>query len=305
MKMPSVMRGSGRFARVPTANIPRSSFNLSHGHKTTFDAGYLVPVLLAEVLPGDSFNVQMTAFARLSTPVKPIMDNMYLDSFFFFVPYRLLWPNFVKMMGEQEDPGDSISYTVPQKNVAGGGYDAGQLPDYFGLPTDVASSTTGWTVSALPFRAYHFIWNHWFRDQNLQDAVSHEGVSGVSWNPDDGPDGNSATGGDNLARRGKRHDYFTSCLPWAQKGDASSVSAITDGTNIELEGMSSGATGDFAPGTSVTNPTLQVRSHDATAFTAAEDLQWADPALSININNLREAIQIQKLLERDARSGSR
>lgn len=306
MKMPSVMRGSSRFARVPQAKIPRSQFNLSHGHKTSFDIGYLVPVFHSEVLPGDTFNVKMSAFARLSTPVKPLMDNLYMDSHFFFVPYRLIWPNFVKFMGEQEDPGDSISYTVPQKNVAGGGWDAGQLQDYFGLPTDVASTTTSWTVSALPFRAYHMIWNHWFRDQNLQDTVSHEGVSGTSWNPGDGPDGNSATGGDNLLRRGKRHDYFTSCLPWAQKGDASSVALEGDGSKIELEGRTSGTEGEMRIDSSAGTGTEPLFAYSGSgAWSNSETLEWKDPALALDINDLREAIQIQKLLERDARSGTR
>ena len=121
MKMPSVMRGSSRFARVPQVGAQRSVFDRSHGHKTTFDAGYLIPVLVDEVLPGDTFNCRMTAFCRLSTTVKPIMDNLWLDTFFFFVPNRLLWENWKQFCGEQEDPGDTISFSVPQIPIAAGG----------------------------------------------------------------------------------------------------------------------------------------------------------------------------------------
>ena len=154
--MRSVMKHS--FSEVPRANIPRSSFNRSHGYKTTFDADYLIPILVDDIVPGDTFNVNCNFFARLATPLYPIMDNLYLETFFFFVPYRLVWDNWEKMHGAQDDPSDSISYTVP---VCSGGVShtgEGSLWDYFGLPLDNKSGAhldpDNVTVSALPFRAY-------------------------------------------------------------------------------------------------------------------------------------------------------
>jgi len=164
-------------------------------------------VYVDEVLPGDSFRLNMTAFTRLATPIFPIMDNLYLDSFFFFVPNRLVWDNWKKFMGEQTNPGDSISYTIPQKVSSLSGYGIGTVYDYMGLPT-FGQVAVGGTVShsALPLRAYNLIWNEWFRDENLQDSLTVE--------RGDGPDVLAYA----LQRRGKRHDYFTSALPWPQKG---------------------------------------------------------------------------------------
>lgn len=199
-----------RFAMIPSADIPRASFDRQFTHKTTFDAGYLVPIYVDEVLPGDTFKLRMTAFARLATPLFPVMDNMKLSSFFFFVPNRLIWNNWQRFMGQQDNPGDSISYVVPQQVSPVGGYAVGSLQDYMGLPTvgQVGGSNT---VSHCAFwpRAYNLIWNEWFRDENLQNAVVVDKGDG----PDASPSANYV-----LLRRGKRHDYFTSCLPWPQKG---------------------------------------------------------------------------------------
>lgn len=123
-----------QFAMVPRADIPRSSFQIQTTHKTTFDAGYLIPVYVDEILPGDTFNLKMTAFARLATPLYPIMDNMHLDSFFFFVPNRLVWDNWQKFMGEQTNPGDSTAYLIPTMESTAGGYAIGSVFDYLGLP---------------------------------------------------------------------------------------------------------------------------------------------------------------------------
>lgn len=124
-----------QFTMIPKADIPRSKFDCQSAHKTTFDAGYLVPVYVDEVLPGDTFNLKMTAFARLSTPLYPIMDNMVMDSFFFFIPNRLVWDNWEKFMGQQDNPDDSIDYVIPQQTSPEGGYAIGSLQDYMGLPT--------------------------------------------------------------------------------------------------------------------------------------------------------------------------
>ena len=130
--MKSVMKH--QFSQVPQVEIPRSKFNRSHGHKTTFDAGYLVPIFVDEALPGDTFNLKTTLFARLATPIVPIMDNMFLETFYFAVPIRLVWSNFVKMMGERENPDDSTDYLVPELE---GVHVSGSLGDYFGLPVGV------------------------------------------------------------------------------------------------------------------------------------------------------------------------
>jgi hypothetical protein len=155
---------------IPKADIPRSSFNIQKSHKTTFDSGVLVPIYVDEVLPGDSFNLSMTAFARLSTPIFPVMDNLHLDSFFFFVPNRLVWDNWVKFMGERKTPDDSISYLIPECESPPGGYPVNSVQDYMGLPTVGQVKPDGrFKHSALFLRAYNLIWNEWFRDENLQD----------------------------------------------------------------------------------------------------------------------------------------
>jgi len=173
--MRSVM--SHNFSQVPKAEIQRSRFDRSHGGKTTFDSGYLIPVFIDEVLPGDSFNLRMSLFARLATPLKPFMDNLFLDTFFFFVPNRLTWDNWQKFNGEQRNPGDSTDYVIPTiTSTAVTGYANQSVFDYFGIPTLVP----GLVHSALPFRAHNLIYNEWFRDQNLQNSVVN--------NTGDGPD---------------------------------------------------------------------------------------------------------------------
>jgi len=200
----NVTKSSHQFSQVPKAEIPRSTFDRSHAHKTTFDAGFLIPLMVDEVLPGDTFNVGMTVFARLATPIFPIMDNLYLDSQFFAVPLRLIWDNWQKFNGEQRDPGDSIDFLVPQMvSTAGTGYVTGSIHDYLGIPVGIA----GLSHSSLFHRAYNLIFNEWYRDQNLIDSAVVD--------RDDGPDSPTDYV---LRRRGKRHDYFTSALPFPQKG---------------------------------------------------------------------------------------
>ena len=297
-----------RFAMVPQPDVPRSAFKIQTTHKSTFDAGYLVPVYVDEVLPGDSFKLKMTAFCRMATPIFPVMDNLHLDSFFFFVPNRLVWSNWKKFMGEQANPADSISYSVPQIVSKASGYDVGSLFDYFGLPT-AGQVGGGNTVShsALFLRAYNLIWNEWFRDENLQNSVTI--------NLGDGPDLYTDY---SLLRRGKRHDYFTSALPWPQKGSTAVSLPLGTSAPVVRNDDTSASAPQFKNASNAGLKLRTVNGTNQTIFNSAavggNDLWWdtttglkADlsTATAATINQIRQAFQIQKLLERDARGGTR
>lgn len=305
---PSVMQHS--FSRVPAAEIQRSTFDRSHGYKTTLDAGYLYPILVDEALPGDTFALKMYAFARLNTPIFPIMDNLHMDVHFFSVPYRLLWTNWKRFNGEQDNPDDSTDYTVPKMTSPAGGYAVGSIYDYMGIPPSIA----GLEHMSLPLRAYNLIWNQWYRDESKQDSVT------VNVGDTDDPDTDYT-----LLRRGKRFDYFTSCLPWPQKGDAVSLPLGTSapvltgteqvtgahaamtlrtsaGSGLGAVNIVGGAVGTPSTATFYASPGASSSSGGLYPSNLYADLSTATVA---TINSLRQAVAIQRLLERDARGGTR
>lgn len=299
-----------KFAQIPTANIQRSRFDRSHDYLTTFDAGYLIPFYCDEVLPGDTFSMKLQMLCRLTTPTVPFMSDLYLDTQFFYVPLRLIWDNFEKFMGAQENPGDSTDYLVPQVEINQAAI--GSIFDYMGMPPLV---TNKYMADSLWLRAYNLIWNEWFRDQNLQNSVAVP--------TGDGPDKMSDF---KLLRRCKRHDYFTSALPWPQKGTAASVSLTGNAPIIQQSGedVVLGSLYRTYPKPLVPAHSINARSGPSTAITLNGN-DYVDggsytPGFSLSglglqadltgvgdftINTLRQAFQIQKFLEKQARGGTR
>ena len=320
------------FAMIPQANIRRSVFDRSHVYKTTFNEGQLIPYFVDEVIPGDTFTLNPVEFCRLSTPVVPFMDNIYIESFFFFVPSRLVYDKWVNLCGEQENPEDSTDYLVPTVSLTGDM--TNKLPDYMGIAC--ASGTfNNVSVNCLPFRSYWLIWNEWFRDENLQKSVK---VSKGETNTVLEPMGQSTanlnyglpSGVKNWydpAPRGKRYDYFTGALPWPQKGPAVDLPiggtgqlSITNGT-LSGPGYDIGAgsrnqcqghalgygtafseelyqTNIFVSGKQATDPV----SISQVSLTGAAEMSNLS---AVTINSLRQAFMLQRYYEIDARSGTR
>lgn len=338
-----------RFSDAPAMYMRRTKFDRSHVYKTTFNSGKLIPVFVDEVLPGDTTRMSINYFARLATPIKPIMDNIYLDWFFFFVPNRLVWNHWQNFCFEQEDPDDSTDYVIPaiMANDNTNNTYVGSLWDYFGLPVNTSNTITG--VSALPFRAVYLIWNEWFRDENLQKSVKiQKGDTNEildSSRVSDQPSWlfKSGTGifpGYPCPPRGKRHDYFTSALPWTQKGPGVSIGLAGTATLVDPSPVSGyfvqqsnnslgaaqlqkdGGVHDVYTG----NGTLTYQGGYSTSIaghaingsgtatvTAQPGSSWLsksayadlDSSSIFTINSLRTAFQMQKFYERLARGGSR
>lgn len=318
MKNQSVMKFA--FSRIPKVSLPRSVFNRSHGHKSSLDADFIYPFYADEILPGDTINLKSHILLRLnSQALRPFMDNVWVDVFYVWAPVRILWSNFKKFMGEQDNPTDSISYTVPQvtgPNVAAAGIPIGHLYDYMGLPVGALSgggATTGITFNNLHGRLYNALWNYWMRDENLQNSVTAD--------LGDGPD---TFANYNLLKRGKRFDFFTAALPNPQKGSV--AVSLPLGTSATVKTFAT----ELYPGA---HAAAIWRKSDAnfptggfaTSFGGTSNLQesgvaaaaaglgvfptnlYADlsDATSATINALRQSITLQQFLERDARGGTR
>lgn len=297
-------------AIVESARVPRSRFVGEKTRKTTFDAGYLVPFFLDEILPGDHMSYECQPYVRMSTPLFPIFDNQRVDTHWFFVPYRLVWTNWPKLMGEQDNPGDSIAYTIPQIVSEVGGYELGSIYDHMGLPIAGMQAIGDYSHSALPLRAYYQIWNAWFRDQNV--------MSSVVKNVDDGPDLYTEYA---LLKRAKAPDYFTVALPWPQKFTAINPLAGGSAPVVGIGGTSAGA--QTGPAT-VRESDLATDSYAffKQVWDGAADnqvfMKWSaasngwpevfadlNQATGVTINTLRTSFLVQDLLERDARGGTR
>lgn len=286
----------------PSVNRERSTFSRPSRTTTAIDAAYIYPMLVDEILPGDTFNLKMKFFGRLATPLTPFMDNIYVDSFMFFIPHRLVWDNWERFQGAKDNPGDTTVYQIPEMEIAGGPTTgADLLADYFGLPTQALLLK----VSALPFRAYNLVYNEFFRDQNIQDSVVV-----------DKDDADSTESDYVLLKRGKRKDYLTGALPWPQRGESVQLSL---GSRADIVGIGTTDADNYATGTirmtgGVTESSQQVAGVTAATLRIEEDplnLGFPDvyadlsTATASTVNQLRLSIAIQQVLELDARTGAR
>lgn len=317
-----------RFSDTPAMYMKRTKFDRSHVYKTTFNSGKLIPVFVDEVLPGDTTRMSVNYFARLATPIKPIMDNIYLDWFFFFVPNRLVWEHWQNFCFEQEDPDDSTDYVIPTIAAAGNSQNAyiGSLWDYFGLPINTSGNLSG--ISALPFRGVYLIWNEWFRDENLQKSVkiqkgdtndvlsSYKSSEQPSWVFSSGT---NIVPGFACPPRGKRHDYFTSALPWTQKGPGVQVpltgnAFVYDAQGVSIPNMPSTVKEINVAGRLMTRETDGNWPHEVYEYNQSNESLFSSNKFSYadlesisgaTINSLRTAFQMQKFYERLARGGTR
>jgi hypothetical protein len=288
-------------AEAQTLQAPRSNFPMNSRHLTAIDFDYLYPLYWDEILAGDTVNMNARLFGRFATLANPILDNCYLDIHWFYAPQRILWDNARKFYGEQVDPGDSIDYTVPVMAApASTGYSSDTLQDYFGLPPEIPD----FTHISLPFRMYNFVWNEFFRDQNLQDSIVVD--------TDDGPDTYTDYV---LKKRNKKHDYFTSGLPNILK-DPATAQTLPLGTTADVKmDTVSGTNRDgewYVPKTDSGGNHVHGYGSAADTYTgdfgnSEQNQLYADltNATAATILQLRQAVQIQAILELDARAGTR
>lgn len=313
------------FAQNPQVGVSRSRFQRNNDNKTTFNTGDLIPIYLDEVLPGDTHQIDVACVMRMATPIFPVMDNAYCDFYFFFVPNRLLWEHWKEFMGENKETAwtPKTEYSVPQVTAPKGGWEEGTLADYLGLPTKVE----GISVSALPGRAYGLIYNEWFRNQNVTQPTLVEVTDATTTGKNDG----SATNDSAITlakplKAAKVFDYYTGALPEPQKGEPITIPLTGDAKikmyddkgltepfkkSINFVGNTSEYTsamynsgyvgGDYKNSVTVVTGKDEDSSEGATAYLGA-DLSSVTAA---TINQLRQAFQIQKLLEKDARGGTR
>lgn len=317
------------YAQVPHAEIRRAKFQRDFNLLTTMNEGDLVPIYLDEVLPADTFKINLNALVRMATPLYPVMDNAYMDFYFFFVPSRLLWKHFENLMGQNDSTfwAEQTEYTTPVTTAPEGGWNVGTLADYFGIPTGVS----GLKVNSLPFRAYCKVWNEWFRDENLQQPVTQSMDDTTTAGVNTGEKLTDAEAGGKPLKVCKYKDYFTSCLPSPQKSTKpvnipmlGNAPVVWGMTSEELKNFGILINSDdrnyyYGPTTGNDGQAVHVKREPAgkknkvlyghtarggiTALTPMEaDLSSATGA---TINELRQAIAVQHIFERDARTGTR
>ncbi len=335
-----------RFAQVPRAEIRRARFKRDFSNITTINEGDLVPLYVDEVLPGDTISCDMNGLIRMSTPLYPVMDNCYLDTYAFFVPCRLLWEHWENLMGQNDSSywAEKTEYSVPQTTAPSGGWNVGTIADYMGIPTGVANLS----VNSMPFRAYARIWNEWFRDENLQQPVVQDIDDANNTGSNTGTQLTDAQNGGLPLKVAKYHDYFTSCLPEPQKGEAAAIPVELGGYAPVYWGDQNGqpyeSTGSN-PGYFLQNGTMSANVYKtfASSYKEGKTPPWDKPnghdaekgfpvyfdhgshgsadqsntggwlvadmtagnQVSITINELRQAIALQHILEADARGGTR